>query len=386
MKKATPFIQQRKDGSWWARVRFIDPVTGKTRDLQRRAKNKAEARDLRDKLAAELTASEGRTLLHDRSTFNDLAEYYEENYLQEPTYVEGRKVAGLRSARTQRLHLADLRDYFGGRRLRSLSFGDLRTFRAKRLATPTRSGSARTIASVNREMALLRRMLNIAVREGWLVRSPFDQGERLISLAEEKSRERILTLEEERTLLRACDAPGRSHLKPILICALDTGFRQGEILKLQWKDVSLAAGELTVQAFNSKTMRERRAGITPRLRAELEDLLSQHSGGDDALVFGIQNNVKRSFASVRAAAGLTELRFHDLRHTFATRLARANMPIMEVGRLLGHSQLSTTYRYVNADSTTLVRASEALHAFQVEESTGTDHRLASDNGEHFIAN
>jgi integrase len=72
---------------------------------------------------------------------------------------------------------------------------------------------------------MLRRMLNVAQREGWILRSPFAAGDSLISLADENKRERILTREEEIKLLAACESPQRAHLKAILICALDTGMR-----------------------------------------------------------------------------------------------------------------------------------------------------------------
>jgi integrase len=76
--------------------------------------------------------------------------------------------------------------------------------------------------------------------------------------------------------------------------------------------------------------------------------------------------VKRSFDTVRRAVGLEDVRFHDLRHTAATRLVGANIPLSEVGRVLGHTQANTTYRYVNANLETAKRAAAALDAFNAE--------------------
>jgi integrase len=64
----------------------------------------------------------------------------------------------------------------------------------------------RSIATANRDLALLRRMLNVAKREGWIISNPFNMGESLISVADEKKRERILTRPEESSLLDACNA------------------------------------------------------------------------------------------------------------------------------------------------------------------------------------
>jgi integrase len=148
-----------------------------------------------------------------------------------------------------------------------------------------------------------------------------------------------------------------------VICALDTGMRQGEMLKLRWRDVDFENGINTVAAFNTKTMRERTLSMTARLSRELENLYEQSPKHPQGLVFGINDNVKRSFESVRRAAGIEDLRFHDLRHAAATRLVGAHIPLSEVGRVLGHTQANTTYRYVNANVETARRAAAALDAF-----------------------
>ena len=76
--------------------------------------------------------------------------------------------------------------------------------------------------------------------------------------------------------------------------------------------------------------------------------------------------MKNSFRSVRTEAGLPDIRFHDLRHTAATRLVAAHLPLPEVGHVLGHTQANTTYRYVNANIETTRRAAAILDAFNSE--------------------
>lgn len=83
-------------------------------------------------------------------------------------------------------------------------------------------------------------------------------------------------------------------------------------------------------------------------------------------MFGIIDNVKRSFTAARSKAGLINVRFHDLRHTPATRLVDAHIALSEVGRVLGHSQANTTYRYVNANVETARRAAAALDTFNAD--------------------
>jgi integrase len=372
MKARTGSIVKRKPRrkgakpTWWARVTYIDPKTGKRHDLQRRGESKAQARDLLQALLRDIDATDGQGPLSERKTFAELCDYFEKNYVKAAEYVDGRKVAGVRSLGTAKGQLNVLRDYFGSCCLRSITHGDVRQFRAARLAQETRTKSQRTIASVNRELSMLRRMLNVAQREGWILRNPFAAGDSLISLADENKRERILTREEEVKLLAACGTPQRAHLKPILICALDTGMRQGEIFSLRWRNVDFENGLLNIQAFHTKTMKERQVAITTRLALELEQLKATAPENSDSLVFGIVDNVKRSFGAARSNAGLKDVRFHDLRHTAATRLVGAHIPLSEVGRLLGHTQANTTYRHVNANVETAKRAAAALNMFNSE--------------------
>jgi len=253
-----------------ARVGHTDDQ-GKRRDIIRVATSRTDAREKIKEILDDLEERNGKTIDAARMTFGDLAKYFETHYLKEAEYVEGRKVEGVRSRKPAQAAVNALKQYFGKQRLQSLSYGDIRSYRAARLKEPTRGDLARhrhalkhdrkaelnvtrTIATVNRELSKLRRMLNIAQREGWIKQNPFAAGESLISLADERKRERILTREEERLLLNACTAH-REHLRPILICAIDSGMRQGEILSLKWRDVDFEHGLISIQAYNTKTMK-----------------------------------------------------------------------------------------------------------------------------------
>lgn len=92
-------------------------------------------------------------------------------------------------------------------------------------------------------------------------------------------------------------------------------------------DVDFEERVLTIRAFNTKTMKERQVSLTTRLALELEQLWDASPKIRDGLVFGFTNNVKRSFTSARTAAGLPDIRFHDLRHTAATRSVAAHLPL-----------------------------------------------------------
>jgi len=362
---------------WWARVTYTDPETRKPKDLQRRAESKANAIDKRDELVAEIKETAGQSVGSEGMTFADLCAYYEKHYAKEAEYDENKiKVAGLRSLATVKTQIRTLKDHFGERPLRSLTHGNIQQFRDKRrnqmitFKDEDKAPKKRATASVNRELSLLHKMLNVALAQSWILKNPFALGESLISHASERKRERILTQTEEKTLLEACSAPKRGHLRAIIIAALDTGCRLGELLKLRWRDVGLDTGLVTIIAFNSKTAQARTVGLTTRLRAELEQLKAvAPPDSDHRRVFGILTNVKRAFTGARNDAGLPDLRFHDLRHSNATRQVRGGIPLAEVGRNLGHAQANTTYRYVNADHETAQRAATALDAFNLSQET-----------------
>ena len=95
--------------------------------------------------------------------------------------------------------------------------------------------------------------------------NPFDNGDTLFQISAERKREKVLTVEEEKRLLNACDHPRRAHLKPFLICLLMTGATKGETIKLKWLDVDMENQLITFQALNTKTLKTRQVAIAPRL-------------------------------------------------------------------------------------------------------------------------
>lgn len=354
-------------GAWHARLNYIDPKTGKRRDIQRACESKAAAIEQRDEWIAEFREN-GSTAVDDaRRTFAEFAEWFAAQYLVPPSYTaDGQKEHGLRSLRSAKINFRTVTDHFGSRRIRDIRHADLQNFRLQRLQTPTRHGGKRTLATVNREMSMARRMFRVARRQGWIARDPFDDGDPLIFLSRERERERILSKEEEARLIAACERDPAGLLAPLVIAALDTGCRQGELLKLVWSDVDFDRGVIRIRAFNSKTLRERIVGITPRLRTALLAIAPKKQQ-PDARVFGLPEKEwfgkQRVWTTARRVAGLTDLRFHDLRHTAASRLAQ-KMSLSDVGKILGHREPRTTWRYANTDETTLARAVEVLHTFE----------------------
>src|SRR5436190_5179879 len=257
-------------GNLYARLQYQDEA-GKWREKLRPISDKRTARSAVEDMRQELLVHGHETLISDKLTFKELGQRYAEIKLKEAEYSNGIKVAGKRSLIPVRSALKTLLDHFGSKTIRSIRPSDLEAFKQKRLKTPLNNGNHRKMASVNRELELLRAMLNFAIQNEWLIKNPFLLTKGLISKAAETERDRVLSFGEERRLFEVCVGK-RRHLKPLLICALDTAMRRGEIFKMKWKDVDFDTNEISIPQTNTKTEESRTVGITPRLKYELEQL------------------------------------------------------------------------------------------------------------------
>ncbi len=348
---------RKRDGKWYARISYKGS-DGKRYYIERLAKNKTHAGELLGILKAELDVRAGLT--QTKMTVGELCEFYRTHYVSAPIYQKDRKVSGLRGHKEQNRLLNLWKELIGNKKIRELKPIDIEILRKERLLTPTKDKRERSIATVNRELALLRRILTVATQQGWLIKNPF-QASRAISTADETHRDRIISPDEETRLLEACNGP-RAHLRPIVIFALDTGFRKGEILKLKWEDIDFNSGRVVVQALNSKTLKSRAVQMTARLERELKNWRDISKAKPADLVFDLCD-FKRAWATACKIAELSDLRFHDCRHTAATRLVQGGLSLAEVGRILGHSSPITTYRYITGDTRTAVRAAAILDEF-----------------------
>jgi integrase len=391
-------IQKKgRDGKpiWYARIIRIDEK-GNKKQYTQKGDNKTHARQLRDKLAEKYTNFGEQILNGERMTFKELAENYKKRKLIPAKYHNDRKVAGLRSHQTANYFLDTLLEHFGSKRIKSITPSDIEVFKQKRLDKPIKFKQKneegkivelerqRAIAGVNRELALLRTILNDAVYNGWLIRSPFLNAKGLVSLADENKRERVLSFDEEKRLLITClaDLPRtykrkgkeisvviksrRKHLKPLIILAVDTAMRRGELLTLRWSDVDFDNRLIAILAFNTKTAKPRNVGMTQRVYDELSELWKNSPKDLDGLIFGITDSVKKSFSSACSDAGIDDFHFHDLRHTAITRMIQAGLSPMEVMKVSGHTQMATFARYVNPNTQAVTRIADVLTAFHAQ--------------------
>jgi integrase len=364
------YIFQNKQGAWYARTTITDS-SGKRRNIKRRAKDKKDAKAILKRILNQLD-EEGSKFADTASlTFNDLADFYSVHYCKPAEYVDGKKVSGLRDVQRAQSVLARFRDYFGKRQLREIKYSDVRAYYMMRLKQHTHYKNPPTIATMNRELGVLRRIFNIGIREGWLSRNPLSAGEPLISPASERRRERILTLDEEKKLLEACER--NRYVRVLCICLLDTGARLSEFLThLHWRSVCFATRTITLEAMTTKTLKARQVRMTERMFQELKAIREFFPRVKNARVFNLTVRVaRREFKLACKWAGIfygspNGITLHSLRHTAATRLVKGQMPLQMVGRILGHSQPQTTYRYLSADAEATAEAARILEALQAQ--------------------
>ncbi|MGH9415602.1 MAG: tyrosine-type recombinase/integrase, partial [Terriglobales bacterium] len=209
-------------------------------------------------------------------------------------------------------------------------------------------------ATVNREVACLKHMLNMAVQWGYL-RDNHLRPVRL--LREENIVERIVTSAEETRLLAAAHDP----LRDMLVVALHSGMRLGEILKLPWSCVDFERSLITI--INAKNGRSRKVPMNAVVVETLKQRRPTQAKVATALfVFGDPRtgrpfgSVKTAFRATLRRAEIKSLRFHDLRHTFATRLVADGVDLVSVKELLGHSDIGMTMRYAHPSEANLRQA------------------------------
>lgn len=250
-----------------------------------------------------------------------------------------------RTAPFQARQLAWWRKEIGHLQLADVSASEISTARAKLLATPGSNKRKRGPATANRYMAALSHVLTIAAREWeWL---EGNAARKLSKLKESPGRERFLSEDECDRLLCACRQSPSHDLYLVALLAISTGMRRNEILLLRGAQVDLAQGMI----YLTDTKNGERRGVPlagpalDRMREMVENL--ENPG---ALVFAGKTgktpfDIRKPWYAAIKQAKLDGLRFHDLRHTAASFLAKGKASLPEIGAVLGHKSAAMTKRY-----------------------------------------
>ena len=202
-------------------------------------------------------------------------------------------------------------------------------------------------ATVKRYLAALSHAFTMAMREWqWMEDNPCH---RVSKPSEPRGRVRFLTEEERHRLLDTCKASSSRYLYLVVLIALSTGSRKGEILHLQWPDVDLTQGRIV---FHDTKNTERR---TVPLTGPALDQMRQHAKVrriDTQIVFpnvdGTKSlDIRTAWETALQRAAIPDFRFHDLRHSAASYLAMNGASLAEIAEILGHKTLSMVKRYAH---------------------------------------
>lgn len=212
-------------------------------------------------------------------------------------------------------------------------------YKAKRYAAGVKP------ATINRELATMKNAFNLAIKEWeWCRENPVSR----VSMEKENNeRDRWFTYEEEKRLLEASPL----WLQEIIIFALNTGMRMGEILSLTWEGVDLFRKTATV--FHSKNGERRTIPINQtvfellKAKSKVRSIKTNLVFHDQAHTSMDAHNLRRAFRGAVKKVKIVDFHFHDLRHTFATRLIQSGVDIYKVQRLLGHKSPIMTQRYAH---------------------------------------
>jgi len=224
-------------------------------------------------------------------------------------------------------------------------------------------------ATINREVTCLRTMMYKAVEWDLLKDNTI---KRVKKFKEESHRLRFLERDEIERLLAHCN----QHIKNIVIFALNTGMRRGEILRLKWDDIDFINDLIYVLITKNKEKR-----IIPMNSTLKQLLLSIKEGSVNKYVFcngtgEIVKSVRTGFTNAMKRANINNFRFHDLRHTFASHLVMSGVDLNTVRELMGHKTIEMTLRYAHLSQTHKTNAVELLSQ-RID--TGLTHDTVSEN-------
>lgn len=212
--------------------------------------------------------------------------------------------------------------------------------------------------TVNKYLEIISKMFNIAIRNKWTVENPVKDTKFTII---NDNKFRILGIDEQNKLL---DAVKGTYLEGIIIFALNTGLRKSDILPLKWEDIQ-SYNDKVIHLYVRKTNKYVDMPCTNMLYEFLERTPKGNRHGAlfiNPITKKAPKEIKRAWNTAKSKAGIKNFRFHDLRHTVATRLVNAGVPLPTVKLVMTHSDISTTMKYVHTPQEELFKAMDVLNS------------------------
>jgi integrase len=275
-------------------------------------------------------------------------------------YISDGALEHLRAQRDAVRHMDYWKERLAGYALVHLTPELLSKERQLLIEMPTLKGKKRASATVNRYIAALSSCMTYACRRlRWIDENPCFN---LIKLKESKGRDRILSEDEASRLITACRESRNPYLFCIVLLAITTGMRQGEILQLKWDQI-----DFKNQLAHLKETKNGRPRSVPLVDEVVEELKRLHAikNPHKSLVFSSKTafgeiDIKKPWQDALNRAGLINLRFHDIRHSFATLAARQGASNLELATAMGHRTLQMLQRYTHLEADLVRKYSEGI--------------------------
>ena len=255
--------------------------------------------------------------------------------------------------RADKLALKALSDCIGNIEIADIKMEHIERFKMARLSTVSP-------ASINVHLRHLKSAFSFAVRKGYLKSNPAAKVA-LIRIPQNNS-PRFLTTQEIAALRTAC--AGDVNLLRMIDFALMTGMRRAEIAHVQWSDIDLERGQISVSnkpGFQTKSKRSRVIPINSNLRQMLLEMQAEEHTAD-SLLFRIKYwwFGKRFRAAAQRAGLPASITIHSLRHTFASHLVMQGVDLATIKAILGHSDIKVTMIYSHLSPGHLAQSVERL--------------------------
>jgi integrase len=361
--KYVPDLQN--PGKFLKRPKYKTEVIGRSARVARKVLSKRESEWEKKKYAEEFEEETAKP----RYTFAELLNWY----IELPTAKKKRSY----DKDDQRSKI--LLNHFGDIRADKIKPSMVESFQYRMLNTMNRRKNNYKPATINRMVALMKRVYNLAIREDMVTKNPCWK---VSMLREDNKRDRILSADEFKRLLK--ELP--KHLVPIVSVAYYTGMRRMEILNLTWKKVNMQEGYINLEPEDTKTSEPRRIyfnGVlweifqkAGKVRSLKHDFVFTFNGKPLRDVqIGFRNALKR--------ARIENFHFHDLRHTFYTNMRKAGVDQTVIMKLTGHKTLSMFHRYNTVDQEDAINAMKKLDLFLSEQKSfeSSDHVQTGTNSE-----
>jgi integrase len=230
-----------------------------------------------------------------------------------------------------------------------------------------------TDTTINHDLTFLRHMFNKCVEWHFAKTNPMSKVE-LFKL--DNGRTRYLSAEEADRLLKACGA----DLRILVLAAMHTGFRKSELRSLKWSAVDLVHGAVTVESCYAKNGDARTVPLSPDLATALQKIKDERKPKADDVVFlykgGPWTAWRKSFNSALKHAGISNFRWHDLRHCFGSWLAMNGVPDKGRMELMGHKTAEMTARYTHLSPGYMRQAIASLPQFGKETLEAESHQIS----------